>query len=70
MIEQGRCIIINIGSRMGSNHEQAGGVLYSATKAAVHMSSLYLADEVWEHNNAVIILSPGGLRTEGSATIS
>ncbi len=69
MIEQGRGSIINIGSRMGSDHEQGGGVLYSATKAAVHMFSLCLADEVREHNIAVNILSPGGLRTEGSAAI-
>ena len=69
MIEQGRGSIINIGSRMGSDHEQGGGVLYSATKAAVHMFSFCLADEVREHNIAVNILSPGGLRTEGSAAI-
>jgi 3-oxoacyl-[acyl-carrier protein] reductase len=69
MIEQGRGSIINIGSRMGSDHEQGGGVLYSSTKAAVHMFSLCLADEVREHNIAVNILSPGALRTEGSAAI-
>ena len=69
MIEQARGSIINIGSRMGSDHRQGGGVLYSATKAAVHMFSLCLADEVREHNIAVNILSPGGLRTEGSAAI-
>ena len=69
MIEQGRGSIINIGSRMGSDHGQGGGVLYSATKAAVHMFSLCLADEVREHNIAVNILSPGGLKTEGSAAI-
>ncbi len=69
MIEQGRGSIINIGSCMGSSHEQGGGVLYSATKAAVHMFSLCLAEEVREHNIAVNILSPGGLRTEGSAAI-
>ncbi|PKB70829.1 MAG: hypothetical protein BZY87_08965 [SAR202 cluster bacterium Io17-Chloro-G6] len=69
MIEQGRGSIINIGSRMGSDHEQGGGVLYSATKAAVHMFSFCLAEEVREHNIAVNILSPGGLRTEGSAAI-
>ena len=69
MIEQGRGSIINIGSRMGNDHEQGGGVLYSSTKAAVHMFSLCLADEVREHNIAVNILSPGALRTEGSAAI-
>ena len=69
MIEQGRGSIINIGSRMGADHTQGGGVLYSATKAAVHMFSLCLADEVREYNIAVNILSPGSLRTEGSAAI-
>ena len=69
MIEQKRGSIIHIGSRMGSDHEQGGGTLYSATKAAVHMFSLCLADEVREHNIAVNILSPGSLRTEGSAAI-
>ena len=69
MIEQGRGSIINLGSRMGNAHAQGGGVLYSATKAAVHMFSFCLADEVREHNIAVNILSPGGLKTEGSAAI-
>ncbi len=69
MIDQGRGSIINIGSRMGSDHEQGGGVLYSSAKAAVHMFSQCLADEVREYNIAVNILSPGGLRTEGSAAI-
>ncbi|HAA95016.1 MAG: SDR family oxidoreductase [SAR202 cluster bacterium] len=69
MMEQGSGSIINIGSRMGSSHEEGGGVLYSATKAAVHMFSLCLAEEVREHNIAVNILSPGGLKTEGSAAI-
>ncbi len=69
MIQQRRGSIINIGSRMGSDHEQGGGVLYSATTAAVHMFSLCLADEVREHNIAVNILSPGALKTEGSAAI-
>jgi|TARA_B100000809_G_scaffold29630_1_gene25696 3-oxoacyl-[acyl-carrier protein] reductase len=69
MIEQGRGSIIHIGSRMGSDAEQGGGVLYSSTKAAVHMFSYCLADELREHNIAVNILSPGGLKTEGSAAI-
>ena len=53
----------------GNDHAQGSGVLYSATKAAVHMFSFCLADEVREHNIAVNILSPGGLKTEGSADI-
>ena len=69
MIDQGRGSIIHIGSRMGSDAGQGGGVLYSSTKAAVHMFSYCLADELLEHNIAVNILSPGGLKTEGSAAI-
>ena len=69
MIEQGRGSITHIGSRMGSDAGQGGGVLYSSTKAAVHMFSYCRADELLEHNIAVNILSPGGLKTEGSAAI-
>ena len=69
MMEQRRGSIINLGSRMGSDHRQGGGVLYSASKAAVQMFSLCLADEVREHNIAVNILSPGSLKSEGSAAI-
>ena len=36
----------NIGSRMATDPAQGGGVLYSASKAAVHMFSYCLADEV------------------------
>ena len=69
MMEQQRGSIINIGSRMATDPNQGGGVLYSASKAAVQMFSLCLADEVREHNIAVNILSPGALRSEGSAAI-
>lgn len=69
MMEQRRGSIINIGSRMATDPAQGGGVLYSASKAAVHMFSLCLADEVKDYNIAVNILSPGSLRSEGSAAI-
>ena len=69
MMEQRRGSIINIGSRMATDPKQGGGVLYSATKAAAHMFSLCLADEVLDYNIAVNILSPGALRSEGSAAI-
>ncbi len=69
MMRQGKGNIINIGSRMGNDHRLRGGVLYSATKAALHMFSLCLADEVREHNIAVNILSPGSIKSEGSAAI-
>ncbi len=69
MIQQKRGSIINIGSRMADDPKLGGGVLYSATKAAVHMFSYCLAQEVREHNVAVNILSPGSLRSEGSAAI-
>ena len=69
MMEQRRGSIINIGSRMATDPKQGGGVLYSASKAAVHMFSYCLADEVRDYNIAVNILSPGALRSEGSAAI-
>ena len=69
MMDRQRGSIINIGSRMATDPSLGGGVLYSASKAAVHMFSLCLADEVREHNIAVNILSPGSLRSEGSAAI-
>ena len=69
MIEQGRGNIINIGSRMGSAYIKGGGVLYSSSKAALHMFSLCLAEELREHNIAVNVLSPGSMRSEGSAAI-
>jgi NAD(P)-dependent dehydrogenase (short-subunit alcohol dehydrogenase family) len=69
MKSQGRGSIVNIGSRMGSDHTRGGGVLYSASKAGMHMFSLTLAEEVREYNIAVNILSPGSLRSEGSAAI-
>ncbi len=69
MMEQRRGSIINLGSRMATDPKQGGGVLYSASKAAVHMFSHCLADEVGEYNIAVNILSPGPLRSEGSAAI-
>ena len=69
MMEQRRGSIVNLGSRMATDPAQGGGVLYSASKAAVHMFSLCLADEVRDHNIAVNVLSPGPLRSEGSAAI-
>ncbi len=69
MRSQGRGSIVNIGSRMGSDHTRGGGVLYSASKAGLHMFSLTLAEEVREYNIAVNILSPGSLKSEGSAAI-
>ena len=54
---------------MGDDPTQGGAVLYSASKAAVHMFSYCLAEELGDHNIAINILSPGPLRTEGSAAI-
>ena len=69
MMEHKRGSIINIGSRMAEDAQLGGGVLYSSSKAALHMFSYCLADEVREHNIAVNILSPGALKSEGSAAI-
>ena len=69
MVKQGRGSIVNIGSRMGHDHLRGGGVLYSSTKAALHMFSFCLAEEFRDHNIAVNILSPGSLKSEGSSVI-
>ena len=69
MMKQERGSIINIGSRMGYDHLRGGGVLYSSTKAALHMFSLTLAEELREHNIAVNILNPGSLASEGSSVV-
>ena len=69
MMKQGRGSIINIGSRMGYDHLRGGGVLYSSSKAALHMFSRTLAEELREHNIAVNILNPGSLASEGSSVV-
>ena len=69
MMAQRRGSIINVGSRTADDPAQGGGVLYSASKAAVHIFSRCLAEEVRDYNIAVNILSPGAMRSEGSAAI-
>lgn len=69
MMKQRRGSVINIGSRMGIEVTAGGGTAYSASKAALHMISHTLAEEMREHNIAVNVLSPGSLRSEGSWVI-
>lgn len=69
MVAQQSGSIINIGSRAGSSAGIGGGVAYSASKAALHMFTFCLAEEVKEHNIAVNALSPGSMKSEGSAAI-
>ena len=66
MISQHKGSVINIGSKMGIDATSGGGTAYSASKAALHMLSHVLAEEMREHNIAVNVLSPGSLQTEGS----
>ena len=68
MIEQRRGSIINIGSLAGSEPRPVG-TAYCSTKAALHMFSHCLAEDVKEHNIAVNILNPGPMRSEGSTII-
>ena len=67
MMRQGRGNIINIGSRSGTSVWKDSGVVYGPAKAAVHMFSFCLAEELRERNIAVNVLSPGGLKSEGSS---
>ena len=68
MMEQRRGSIINIGSGAGMNH-RAGGTVHCTSKAALHMLSLCLAEDVREYNIAVNVLSPGSLKSEGASVI-
>ena len=68
MIEQRQGRIINIGSRAALNH-RPGGTVYCSSKAALHMFSFCLAEEVKEYNIAVNVLDPGAMKSEGSSII-
>ena len=69
MMAQGTGSIINIGSNMGKEVMPGGGVAYSSSKAAVHMMTYTLAEELKPYNIAVNVFSPGSLKTEGSSVI-
>ena len=68
MMKQGTGRIINVGSGAAARH-RAGGTIYCSSKAALHMFSLCLAEELREHNISVNILDPGPLKSEGSSVI-
>jgi NAD(P)-dependent dehydrogenase (short-subunit alcohol dehydrogenase family) len=68
MMRQHRGSIVNIGSRAVDAH-RAGGTAYNSSKAALHMFSLCLAEELREYNIAVNVLSPGAMKSEGSGAI-
>jgi len=68
MIQQRSGSIINIGSNAGVEHRW-GGTAYCSSKAALHMFNMCLAEELKEYDIAVNILSPGGLKSEGSNAI-
>lgn len=68
MMEQKRGSIINIGSDAGRTHRW-GGTAYCTSKAALHMFSMCLAEELKESKISVNVLNPGGLKTEGSSII-
>ena len=68
MMKQGEGRIINVGSGAAANH-RAGGTVYCSSKAALHMFSLCLADELKENHIAVNILDPGPMKSEGSSVI-
>lgn len=68
MMQQKRGSIISIGSR-SALHPSAGDTVYGPSKVAVQMFSLCLAEELKEHNIAVNVLSPGGMKSEGSSVM-
>ena len=69
MMRQGGGNILNVGSRAASGPSPGAGSAYSPTKAALHMFSFCLAEELREHNIAVNVLSPGSMTSEGSSVI-
>ena len=68
MMQQRRGNIVNIGSR-AADSPRVGGTSYNSSKAALHMFSLCLAEEMREYNIAVNVLSPGAMKSEGSSVI-
>jgi NAD(P)-dependent dehydrogenase (short-subunit alcohol dehydrogenase family) len=68
MIDQRRGSIVNIGSFAASD-PRINGTAYCSSKAALHMFSQCLAQDVRKHNIAVNILDPGGMKSEGSSVI-
>ena len=69
MVAQRRGSIVNVGSRAGRDPGIGASVAYSASKAALHLFTFCLAEEVKVHNIAANVLNPGPMRSEGSAAI-
>ena len=69
MIDQRKGNVINIGSQAGVA-PRIEGTAYCSSKAALHMFSQCLAEDVREYNIAVNILEPGPMKSEGSSIIS
>ena len=65
MMRQRSGSVVSIGSGMGVDAKAQGGTAYGVSKAALHMFSYALAEEMRPYNIAVNVLSPGGLKTEG-----
>ena len=63
MMQQRHGSILNIGSVAGTL-ARPGSADYCTSKAALHMFSLCLAEEVREYNIAVNVLDPGGVKTD------
>ena len=68
MIERKQGHVIQIGSGAAKNF-RAGGTAYCSSKAALHLMSLCLAEEMKEHNIRVNVLDPGPMKSEGSSVI-
>ena len=68
MMRQRRGSIINIGSAAGIA-PMPGITVYCSGKAALHMFSLCLAEEVREYDIAVNVLDPGLMKSEGSSAL-
>ena len=58
MVAQRRGSIVNVGSRAGRDPGIGASVAYSASKAALHLFTFCLAEEVKVHNIAANVLNP------------
>ena len=56
-------------SALAASDPRINGTAYCSSKAALHLFSQCLAEDVREYNVAVNILDPGSMKSEGSSII-
>ena len=61
--------LVYISASLAGSAARIVGTAYCTSKAALHMFSQCLAEDVREYNIAVNILDPGSMKSEGSSVI-